>query len=186
MTPATVYGLVGGICPLGLYGYSIRDTTLAIADVLNEKLGGPGFRDFKTFTRNTQFYEMQDKAGPEFNRRSVYRTWVRSGRNQFLDAFDCPDPSAKAPKRAVTVTPLQALALLNNSFVLRMAERLADRVKLEAGADVDAQIELLSRLAFGRAATSKDCEAIAPFIAEHGLAEFCRVLLNSNEFLYVD
>ncbi len=172
--------------PLRLEAEAIRDTTLAIAGVLNEELGGPGFRDFETFTRNTQFYEMQDKAGPAFNRRSVYRTWVRSGRNQFLDAFDCPDPSAKAPKRAVTVTPLQALALLNNSFVLRMAERLSERVEREAGAEIDAQINLLFRLAFGRAASSEDRKAIAPFIAEHGLPEFCRVLLNSNEFLYVD
>jgi hypothetical protein len=172
--------------PLRLEAESIRDTTLAIAGVLNEELGGPGFRDFETFTRNTQFYEMQDKAGPEFNRRSVYRTWVRSGRNQFLDAFDCPDPSAKAPKRAVTVTPLQALALLNNSFVLRMAGRLAERVEREAGAEADAQVDLLFRLAFGRTATLDDHVTIIPFIVEYGLVEFCRVMLNSNEFLYVD
>ncbi len=172
--------------PLRLEAEAIRDTTLAIAGVLNERLGGPGFRDFKTFTRNTQLYEMQDNAGPEFNRRSVYRTWVRSGRNHFLDAFDCPDPSAMAPKRAVTVTPLQALALLNNSFVLRMADRLAERVAQEAGADANAQTNLLFRLAFGRNATPEDLAAIAPFIAEHGLPESCRVLLNSNEFLYVD
>lgn len=172
--------------PLRLEAEAIRDTTLSIAGVLNDQLGGPGFRDFNTFTRNTQFYEMQDKVGPEFNRRSVYRTWVRSGRNQFLDAFDCPDPSAKAPKRAVTVTPLQALALLNNSFVLRMADRLADRVEQEAGEEVGAQIDQLFRVAFGRSATFDDHTAIAPFITDHGLPEFCRVLLNSNEFLYVD
>lgn len=178
--------LLWRMSPQRLEAEAIRDTTLAIAGVLNERLGGPGFRDFDTFTSNTQFYEMRDKVGAEFNRRSVYRTWVRSGRNPFLDAFDCPDPSAKAPRRAVTVTPLQALALLNNSFVLRMADRLAERVQHEAGANVDAQIEALFRLAYGRTVRKDERIAIAPFIASYGLPEFCRVVLNSNEFLYVD
>ncbi|MHC4875738.1 MAG: DUF1553 domain-containing protein [Planctomycetota bacterium] len=172
--------------PRRLEAEAIRDTTLTIAGVLNDTLGGPGYRDFDTFTRNTQFYEMKDKTGPEFNRRSVYRTWVRSGRNQFLDAFDCPDPSAKAPKRAVTVTPLQALALLNNSFVLRMANQLAERVQGDAGSETSKQIEVLFRLAYGRGPKAAERSVTTAFITEHGLPELCRVILNSNEFLYVD
>ena len=61
--------------------------------------------------------------GPGFDRRSLYRMWARGGRSPFLDTFDCPDPSTATPRRASTTTPLQALALWNNAFVLRMADR---------------------------------------------------------------
>ena len=69
---------------------------LAVSGELNSRMGGPGFQDFRTFTRNSQFYEMLDPIGLAFQRRSLYRTWVRSGRSGFLDVFDCPDPSAIA------------------------------------------------------------------------------------------
>jgi hypothetical protein len=82
---------------------------------------------------------MLDPVGATFNRRTVYRTWVRSGRSQFLDVFDCPDPSAQAPKRAVTTTPLQALSMLNNSFVLRMADQFAAHI--EGSTEANAQIK---------------------------------------------
>jgi hypothetical protein len=149
-------------------------------------MGGPGFHDFKTFTFNSQFYEPIDPIGFEFNRRTLYRTWVRSGRNEFLDVFDCPDPSTTTPKRAVTTTPLQALALLNNSFTFRMAERLASRVRQEAGGQPRPQIARIYKLGLGRAPRPDEQQTGSEFTARHGLAAFARVLLNSNEFLYVD
>ncbi len=164
----------------------LRDTILAVAGELNQQLGGPGYRDFDTFTRNTQFYVMKDPIGPEYNRRSVYRTWVRSGRNRFLDVFDCPDPSTKTPKRAVTTTPLQALALMNNSFVLRMSERFADRLRRETGSDPRAQVRRAYQLAYDRDPNAEESDEAAAFVAAHGLGEFCRVIFNSNEFLYVE
>ena len=114
----------------------MRDAILQTSGQLQTALGGPGFYDFTTHTHNTQFYFMKDFDGATWNRRSLYRTWVRSGRSLFLDTFDCPDPSARAPKRAVNTTPLQSLALLNNSFVLRMANHFAARIKTEAGDDI--------------------------------------------------
>jgi hypothetical protein len=172
--------------PQRLEAEALRDAILSVAGELNETLGGPGFRDFTTYVQNTQFYTMLDPVGPEFNRRSVYRTWVRSGRSRFLDAFDCPDPSTKAPKRAATVTPLQALSLLNNSFVLRMSERMADRLRRDAGDDIECQIQRAFQLAYGRSASAAETATIQPFVQSHGLAELCRVLVNSNEFLYVE
>ena len=172
--------------PLRLEAELLRDTTLAVAGELNQQMGGPGYRDFTTFVRNTQFYEMLDPIGPEFQRRTIYRTWIRSGRSRFLDAFDCPDPSTKTPRRAVTVTPIQALALLNNSFVLRMSQRLADRLRREAGDDAAAQIRHGYQLAYSRRPTDAELRELGGFVADHGLAELCRVLLNSSEYLYID
>ncbi|MGE3777413.1 MAG: PSD1 and planctomycete cytochrome C domain-containing protein, partial [Pirellulaceae bacterium] len=131
--------------PMRLEAEVIRDTLLDLAGELVTEPGGPGYYDFTTHTRNAQFYDMRDLEGASFQRRSIYRTWVRSGRSPFLDVFDCPDPSTKSPQRAVTTTPLQALALLHTSFVLRMADRFASRVEREAGPDVEQQVRHTSR-----------------------------------------
>lgn len=172
--------------PQRLEAETIRDTILAISGELNPTMYGPGYHDFRTFVFNSQFYEMLDPVGATFNRRSLYRTWVRSGRNQFLDVFDCPDPSAQAPKRAVTTTPLQALSMLNNSFVLRMADRFANHIEGSAEANTKAQSREAYHHAFGRAPSASELEATEAYIQQHGLPAFCRVIFNSNEFLYVD
>lgn len=164
----------------------LRDAMLQVSGELNPRIGGPGFQDFRTFTRNSQFYEMLDPVGLTFQRRSLYRTWVRSGRSGFLDVFDCPDPSAIAPKRAITTTPLQALSLMNNSFSLRMADRLAERVLSEADAESVKQVQWAYEFALGRKPKAEEETASVSFVNQYGLAAFCRVLFNSNEFLYVD
>jgi hypothetical protein len=172
--------------PLRLEAEVLRDAMLTAGGEINLTVGGPGYYDFTTFTRNTQFYEMLDPVGHSFNRRSLYRTWVRSGRNPLLDVFDCPDPSTKTPRRAVTTTPLQALSLLNNSFVLRMSNRLADRLQHEAGADIPRQITLAYQLTYGRSPEPSELETLTPFVTDHDLPALCRVLFNSSEFLYID
>jgi hypothetical protein len=103
-----------------------------------------------------------------------------------LDVFDCPDPSTKAPRRAVTTTPLQALALMNNSFILRMSNRLAKRLQQEQVDNPTVQIETAFNRSFGRKPDAEELEMSRAFIDQHGLAALCRVLFNSNEFLYVD
>lgn len=172
--------------PLRLEAEAVRDAMLFAAGELSGSMGGPGYEDFTTFTSNSQFYVPLDPEGPSFARRSLYRTWVRSGRNRFLDVFDCPDPSTKTPRRAVTTTPLQALSLLNNSFVLRMSDRFAERVRRDTGDEETRQIARVYELAYGRAASPEEFALARPFVAEHGLAALCRVIFNSNEFLYVD
>ena len=172
--------------PQRLEAEAVRDAMLAAAGDLNVELGGPGYEDFTTYYANSQFYSVVDAVGDSFHRRSLYRMWIRSGRSPFLDVFDCPDPSTMTPQRAVTTTPLQALSLLNNSFVLRMSERLAERLKREAGDDVPRQIERGVRLVYGRAPDAEESALLEGFTRTHGLAALCRAWLNSNEFLYVD
>ena len=108
----------------------MRDTMLAIAGRIESGADRAGLSRLHRSAPLGQRTRMSRaiRMGPEFNRRSVYRMWTRGGRSGLLDAFDCPDPSTTTPKRAVTTTPLQALALLNNSFVLRMADKFAQRV----------------------------------------------------------
>ena len=125
--------------------------------------------------------------GPGFDRRTLYRTWARGGRSAFLDAFDCPDPSTTAPRRPVTTTPLQALALLNNALVLHLADAFADRLAREAGDDPGRQVDRAYRLAFGRAPDARRARA-GRRGSSSGSARptLARAIFNSNEFLYVD
>jgi hypothetical protein len=129
---------------------------------------------------------MIDPVGPEFNRRTIYRTWLRSGRSAMLDAFDCPDPSTTAPRRAVTTTPVQSLALLNNSFVLRMADALAARESANVGNSAAAQVTAVFRRTYARDPSAEEQATLERFVEQHGLAALCRVVFNSNEFLYAE
>lgn len=173
--------------PLRLEAETVRDTILTVAGQLNPARGGPGYQDFKLMIRGSTYYYLPNDADdPALYRRSIYRTWARSGRNPLLDALDCPDPSTVTPRRALTTTPLQALALMNNAFVLRMADRLSERLKREAGEDRTKQIARGYELAYGRRPTQEELQQAQPVIERHGLSSFCRALFNSNEFVFVD
>ncbi len=112
-------------------GEAVRDAMLAMSGELNRELGGPSFEPFTVTQLNTYFYHLFDKDEPAFNRRSLYRMHVLTGRSPLLDALDCPSPAITTPKRQPTVTALQALALMNDVFVVRQADRLAQRIAKE-------------------------------------------------------
>ena len=165
----------------------MRDAVLQVAGQLNHAGGGAGYNDFNVFNdRGTQRYEPLDPEGPQFNRRSIYRTWAHGGRNPLLDAFDCPDPSVTAPQRGVTTTPLQALVLLNNSFLLRMADQFAARITADAGSQTQGAVRRAWQLAYNRDPAPAERARVEAFVDRYGLAALCRVLVNSNEFLYCD
>lgn len=173
--------------PQRLSAETFRDALLAVSGELNPQLGGPGYRDFKVSSAgNNETYTVFDAIGPEFNRRSLYRTWVRTGTSPLLDLFDCPDPSVPTPRRSVTTTPLQALAQLNDSVVEHYAQRFAERLQREAPGGSAAQIRHAYALAFARQPAASELQFGEKFVAEHGLAQFCLVLFNASEFLFID
>jgi hypothetical protein len=86
--------------------------------------------------------------------------------------------------RVETLSPLQALALFNNGFMLAMARHLAQRV--ERSGDAVAQVRGAFRLALAREPTKSESDALTAHARKHGLANACRVLLNLNEFVFVD
>ncbi len=172
--------------PQRIEAEAIRDAVLVVTGQLDPEIGGRGYRDVEHIKfKGSNFYNLLDEAGFENHRRTIYRFAPRGGRNPFLDTFDCPDPSATAPKRATTITPLQALSLMNNSLMFEMSDDFAARVKQQAGDDVRKQIERVYVMAFGREAEDSEVQLGSNFVTEHGLASFCRVILNSNEFLYL-
>ena len=173
--------------PRRLEAESVRDAMLDVAGELNNELGGKGYSDTNSyFFKGTQFYDPIDPIGYTNHRRTVYRMSARGGRSPFLDTFDCPDPSTTTPKRSSTVTPLQALSLMNHSFVLRMADQFASRLKIEAGPSPEAQVRTAYRQLYGRTPEADEVAPSVDFVKRRGLPAFCRAMWNSSEFLFVD
>jgi mono/diheme cytochrome c family protein len=166
---------------------ALRDAVLAVSGKLDLKVGGPSDQQFffKDDHSPVYDYERFDVDSPASFRRSVYRFIVRSVPDPFMECLDCADPSLLTPKRNTTLTALQALSLLNNQFMIRQAEHFAARVEA-AAPDREQQITRAYGLAFARPPTADERRAVAKYAAQHGLANACRVILNSNEFLFVD
>jgi hypothetical protein len=167
---------------------SIRDGVLAVSGKLDLKMGGPGFELFRFKDDHSPVYDhtaLEKVHDPATYRRTVYRFVVRSVPNPFLECLDCADPNINTPVRNTTLTALQALALLNNPFMVRQAEYFAKRLEA-ASPDRGRQIELAYRLAFGRPPAGDERAAVVAYARRHGLANACRLLLNCNEFLFID
>ncbi len=171
--------------PHRLEAETVRDAVLAVSGQLNPAIGGPSFRPFDALKFPANAYVPVDKIGPEFNRRTVYRMNVNSGKEPLLDSFDCPDPSVKTPRRGVTTTPLQALALMNNSFLQRNAGDLAKRALKESENDLPRAIQTAYRLTLGRTATEDESKRALAAARDRSLTNVCWALLNSTEFIYV-
>lgn len=170
--------LLWRMAPKRLDAETLRDSILFTSGKLvQEPRGGPGFVLQKKDDRGAFIYRALDNDGPAVWRRAVYRFVVRGGERIMLDSFDCPDPAVATPQRAVSNTPVQALTLMNNEFVLKQAAFLAERAR-----NVDGLYQLL----FQRSPSEKELALAAHFLASESLTAFARVLLNSNEFSYVD
>ncbi len=172
--------------PRRLEAEEIRDSILAVAGTLRSDVGGPSYRLYKYTVDNVATYLPLEDFEPETFRRSVYHQSARSVSVDLLGQYDQPDCSYAAPKREASTSPLQALSLMNNQFVLDQARSFAARLEQEAGrGDAAAQTERAYGLAFGRPPTASEREASLEFIDQHGLLLFCRALINANEFIYV-
>jgi hypothetical protein len=175
--------------PARLEAEMVRDAMLAISGRLDRSLAGPSFfdRDISKAPGTSIVINVEaDPSKPGLDRRTLYRAWARGGRSGLLDTFDCPDPSTTAPRRAITTTPLQALALMNNALVLHLSDVFAARLLRDAGADVGPQVDRAYRLAFGRPPGPAERERAVRLVERFGASTLARVLFNSNEFLYVD
>jgi hypothetical protein len=164
-----------------------RDALLAMSGKLDLTMGGPsvqqfGFKDDHSPVYDYGRYEMDS---PGANRRSIYRFIVRSVPDPFMDALDCPDANILSPVRNTTMTALQALAALNDPFVIRQCEHFAARLQRERPS-VREQIDRAYELTMGRVATESERTKLTAHVDKHGLASACRILFNSNEFMFLD
>ncbi len=176
--------------PRRLDAESVRDAVLTVSGRLNREMFGPGYRDFEYQEEYAPVYTYITADKPDLWRRSIYRFIVRTTPDQFLTTMDCPNAANLTPTRNVTTTALQSLAMWNNEFILKQAQYFAERLKTESGnespRDTTQQVQRAFQIAFGREATPDEATAAVELAADAGLVEFCRQLLNANEFVYVD
>jgi hypothetical protein len=167
----------------------IHDSILAVSGNLDLTMGGPGYQDFViTHPEHSPHYEYDafDPGDPKSHRRSIYRFIVRSQQQPFMTCLDCADPSIRVDKRNESLSPLQALALMNNGLVISMAEHYAARVRRERPAGINAQVERAFVLALSRPPSANEVASLAAYAKANGLENTCRVILNLNEFTFVD
>ncbi|MBM3979486.1 MAG: DUF1549 domain-containing protein [Planctomycetes bacterium] len=171
--------------PRRLEAEPLRDAILAISGKLDLTPGGPGFDLFEPNNNYVRVYSPKKDFGPAEFRRMVYQFKPRMQLDDTFGAFDCPDAGQIAPKRNVSITPLQALNLMNSNFVLQQARCFAERVERDAGKDAGAQVRRAFVLAFQRVPSAKEQSAAVALVQAHGLPALCRALFNANEFLFV-
>jgi hypothetical protein len=168
---------------------SIHDAILATAGQLDATMGGPSVRQFAlgpgVHVTPVVDYSSFDWNSPGARRRSVYRFLFRTLPDPFFDALDSADASQLTAVRTESTTPLQALVLLNHPFVLNQCEHFARR--LEAlSRDLNERVKAACELAYGRPAQPEEVTMLADYARRHGLDNLCRLIINSNEFLFVN
>jgi len=168
---------------------SVRDAVLQITGLLDLTMGGPSVQQFLLspgiHVTPVVDYAKFDVDSRESYRRSIYRFIFRTLPDPFMDSLDCADSSQLTAARNASVTALQALSMLNNRFIVRQCEHFADRVN-HLGKDLKSQISSAYELALGRRPTKAEANDLADYAAKYGMANLCRLILNSNEFMFVN
>jgi hypothetical protein len=151
-----------------LPGEVIRDAALAVAGLLNPKMGGPSvFPELPVGMPTPRGGWKVSEDVFERNRRSVYVFVRRNTRYPMFDSFDMPDPHESCARRSITTSPLQALTLFNGRPTREWARGMAKRVVCAAGPDEGRQVEQAFRLAFGRSPDASEARMAHSFFKEH-------------------
>jgi hypothetical protein len=170
----------------------LRDTLLFLSDRLNPERGGPS-----VFPALPEEVADMGRAVPiggvmwepneneqDARRRSIYIFQRRSLPLPMLAAFDASVFNESCERRSVTTTPLQALTMMNGSFVNEQATHLAARIQKEAGPERSAQITRLFAVVLNRPPTAAEQQRLSSF--NGAFDGICRILLNSNELFYLE
>ncbi|MBE7504122.1 MAG: DUF1553 domain-containing protein [Verrucomicrobiales bacterium] len=175
----------------------LRDAMLTTAGLLLPSGGGPpvwpelpaeilqanpAFLDDNAERTKGWYPSPPDRQGV----RTLYLIQKRTVRVPFLETFDLPENSVSCPRRALSTVAPQALSLLNSPLAVQTATAFAARVEREAGPAAEDRVARAFALAFQRAPTATELARCRTFLAEAPLVEFCRALLNVNEFVYLD
>jgi hypothetical protein len=178
----------------------VRDSVLAVSGTLNPKMYGPGV--YPEMPPEVLAGQSMPGAGwgrsppEEQARRSVYVHVKRSLLVPILESFDLAETDRTTPVRFSTTQPTQALGLLNSAFLNRQAAAFAARLRREASDDVAAQVRQALHLATARPPTEAEVRRGVGLIealreedgasADAALRYYCLLVLNLNEFVYVD
>ncbi|MEP7363877.1 MAG: PSD1 and planctomycete cytochrome C domain-containing protein [Acidobacteriota bacterium] len=171
---------------------AIRDGILFVSGRLNREMGGPSvfpalpadLADFARYGRTGGLMWEPNEKDEDARRRSIYIFQRRSLPLPMMAAFDAIVFSESCERRSSTTTPLQALSMMNGDLVQDEAVFLAKRVRDEAGEKRTDQIRRLFEIVLSRPATPAELDQFDS--AGVPLESISRVLLSSNEFVYVE
>ena len=170
--------------PRRLEAEVLRDSILQVSGKLNLDSSGPGF-DFFNQSGGLSDYVPKEKFDKSGWRRMIFAKKIRMQQIDVFGAFDCPDAGQMMAKRSRSITPIQALNLLNSTFVNRQAGFFAERVRALSGDDSLEQVSRAVKLALGRPPTEAEARQLARLCEQHGLEQVGRVLFNTNEFVFL-
>ena len=178
----------------------IRDSILNLTGQINFRMGGASIysevpRDvLRTASRPGAAWGNSSPA--ERSRRSVYIFVKRSLREPFLESFDWADTDNTCDVRFVTTVPTQTLTMLNSKLLNDASGQLASRLSVERPDDPTAQVRRALELATSRAPLQREVDEGLALLSElreqlklepaQALQRFCLLVLNLNEFVYLD
>ena len=169
---------------------AIRDSILAVSGRLNLRMGGvgviPSLTAAEILAARTPRMWPANPDPAERDRRSVYLQAKRSMALPMLQVFDAPDTARSCARRETSTVAPQALAMMNSGFVLEQSKAFAGRIRKLAGEDPGEQVDVGWRLALGRGPADDERRTAVGYLERNSLAEFCLMLFNMNEFVYVD
>ena len=180
---------------------AMRDAILSISQGLDKSMGGSimEFED-RQYVANTSA-----RGGIDYDRnlRAVYLPVVRSSMYDVFRAFDFADPSTSNGDRNKTVVAPQALFMMNGSVVLEHTRRMADSLLAREDLNDSGRVRLAYERALTRPPSPQEIDRAQSFVAQVEKAledrvpdmderrarawqSFCKALIGSNEFLYLN
>ena len=167
----------------------IRDALLQASGKLDLTMGGPSVKQFIEtkgihVTPNIDYQNFNVDAAGNY-RRSVYRFLFRTLPDPLMESLDCPDGAQLAPARSASLTALQALSLLDNRFVVRQSEHMAEQIS-DGATTMSERIRRLFQRALLRDPSADEARRWEEYADRHGLANACRMMFNTNEFVFVN
>lgn len=185
-----------------LEGEVIRDEMLAVSGRLDLTLGGPSVP-----THLTEFMDGRGRpaaSGPldGAGRRSIYLEVRNNFLAPMLRTFDTPVPFTTVGRRTESNVPAQSLILMNDPFVVEQARRWAERLLSTGPAASSELVRRAYRTAFAREPDVVERARAREFVTAQeriyredqpeaearrlAWSDFCHVLFNAKEFIYLD
>jgi hypothetical protein len=155
----------------------LRDSMLFVSGEIDTSMGGPAVSE------------------EESVRRSIYVVNKRNKLRTMMNSYDTPDLHNSCHMRDVTTTPIQALALINGEWALARAENFAKHIQSSGANGIEEQITAGFHMALGRAPEKEELTKVQEFLEfnaedpeklKESWVDFCHVLINTNEFIYIN
>jgi hypothetical protein len=148
----------------------MRDQALAASGLLVEKMGGPSVKPYQPEglweEKAMGAPKYEQGKGEDLHRRSLYTFWKRTVPHPAMIAFDASERNVCTVRRQSTSTPLQALALLNDTQMTEAARHLGERMLKEGGKDEGERVAWVFRLVTSRPPNLREIKILKQLFSE--------------------